>query len=157
MAPKPKTYRFDITPQTSVRATQGDRILFKIGKAKLRPQGLKRLLRLERYNNYKEDVSAIAKQKRFDFPYQGAHIKFYIPCPKSWSKKKKLQYHGSLHTSRPDVDNLTKAIFDSLFSEDKNIADVRISKFWVDFETGWIDIEVSKPDFPEIPRVLAVV
>ena len=50
---------------------------------------------------------------------------------------------------KPDVDNMCKAVFDSLFSEDKYISDVRITKFWVDFEDGWIDIEVTTPDFDE--------
>src|SRR5882762_3956877 len=112
-------HRFDITPQTSIRTTQGDRVFFRIPRATLYPEGLKRLLRIERYNAYKADLSALCKQKGFTFPYQGAHIRFYIPCPKSWSQKRKTQYHGKLHTGKPDVDNLTKAVFDSLFSEDK--------------------------------------
>ena len=157
MASKKKIYRLSITPQTHVRATQGDRIFFAIPRAKLRPAGLKRLLRLERYNRYKEDILALSKQKGFSFPFQGAHVRFYLPCPKSWSKKKKAHYHLKLHTSKPDVDNLCKALLDSLFTEDKGIADIRLTKFWADIESGWIDIEVSEPDFAEIRSEVAVV
>jgi len=142
-------YRLEITPQTHVRATQGDSIFFRIPRANLRPAGLKRLLRLERYNQYKQDLSALCKQKGFTFPHQGAHIRFYVPCPKSWSQKRKKAYHMKLHMGKPDVDNMCKAVLDSLFLEDKHVADLRITKFWVDFEDGWIDIEVSTPSFSE--------
>jgi hypothetical protein len=59
-----KVITFNINPETHVRATQGDRIYFKIPRDKLRPPGLKRLLRLEKYNNYKSSLSALAKSKK---------------------------------------------------------------------------------------------
>ena len=136
---------FEITPQTHVRATQGDRIFFKIPRDKLRPEGLKRLMRLERYNKYKIDLCAIAKSKRFTPPEQGGHLIFHIPIPKSWKKYKKESMHNKLHQSTPDWDNLAKAFFDSLLSEDKQIADVRVTKKWVNQENGWI--EFIKKDF----------
>lgn len=159
MSAKKLTYRLEISPQTHVRATQGDKVFFRIPRTNLRPEGLKRLLRLERYNQYKQDLSALSKQKGFTFPCQGAHVKFFVPVPRSWSKKKKAQYHLKLHLGKPDVDNMLKAVLDSLFSEDKHIADVRVTKFWVDFEAGWIDVEVSEPDFANVAQVglLAVV
>ena len=54
----------NITPQTHVRATQGDSIFFRIPREKLRPAGLSRLLRLEKYNKYKVDLCAEAKAKQ---------------------------------------------------------------------------------------------
>lgn len=136
-------YLLNITPQTHVRATQGDSIFFKIPRNKLRPSGLKRLLRLEKYNNYKVALLAEAKKNKFVFPEQGAHITFYIPCPKSWSQKKKRQYHNTLHQSKPDLDNLLKSFGDSLLSEDKYIAHIELTKRWVDFPVGWIEISVK--------------
>jgi len=136
---------FSINPQTHVRATQGDRIFFKIPRDKLRPEGLKRLMRLERYNQYKIDLSALAKAKKFVPPEQGGHLIFYIPVPKSWKKYKKEMMHNQLHQSTPDWDNLAKAFFDSLLSEDKQIADVRVTKKWINQEAGWI--EFIKNDF----------
>lgn len=138
---------FNITPQTHVRATQGDRIFFKIPRDKLRPAGLKRLMRLERYNQYKIDLSALAKSKKFVPPEQGGHLIFYIPVPKSWKKYKKETMHNQLHQSTPDWDNLAKAFFDSLLSEDKQIADVRVTKKWVNQETGWIEFIKNDFDF----------
>ena len=136
----------NITPQTHVRATQGDSIFFRIPREKLRPSGLSRLLRLEKYNQYKVDLLAESKAKSFVMPPQGASITFFIPVPVSWSKKKKKQHHGMLHQSKPDLDNLLKAFGDSLISEDKYIAHYgELSKRWVDFETGWIQIEITEP------------
>lgn len=143
-----KFHRFNLTPQTHVRATQGDRIFFRIPRDKLRPAGLKRLLRLERYNNYKIALGALAKEQHFVLPPQGAWVRFYIPLPRSWSQKKKDRYHGTLHQSTPDVDNLLKAAGDSLFSQDKHIAHIQVSKHWVDFPEGWIEVEISEPEFP---------
>ena len=148
--PAKKIVRFDITPQTNVRTVQGDRVYFRIPKNILRPAGLKRRNRIERYNDYKLSIAALAKEKRFDFPNQGAWVRFYIPVPRTWSKKKKKQYHGLLHMARPDIDNLCKAVFDSLFSEDKHIGHFQASKHWVYCETGWIEFEIVDPIYPEI-------
>jgi Holliday junction resolvase RusA-like endonuclease len=105
----------------------------------LKPSGLRRLLRLEKYNNYKIALLAEAKRNRFSIPASGLHVTFYLPTPKSWSKKKREQYHGLLCQSRPDIDNLIKSFCDSLTSEDKFIANIAASKRWVDFDSGWIE------------------
>lgn len=141
----PKKVVFNITPQTFVRATVGDRIFFKIPRDKLRPAGLKRLMRLERYNKYKIDLLALAKAQKFEMPEQGAHVTFYIPVSKSWRLHKKASMHMKLHQHTPDVDNLTKALFDSLMAEDKHIADIHITKRWVNLEYGWIEIIINTP------------
>ena len=141
-----RKYVFQITPQTHVRATQGDRVFFRIPRDKLRPAGLKRLLRLERYNKYKIDLSALAKAQKFVPPEQGGHIIFYIPVSKSWRKHKKEAMHLQLHCEKPDWDNLAKAFYDSLMFEDKGIADVRITKKWVNQEAGWIEFIVNSPE-----------
>jgi Holliday junction resolvase RusA-like endonuclease len=142
-----KKVTFNITPQTAVRATQGDRIFFRIPREKLRPEGLKRLLRLEKYNNYKVDLCALAKQKRFTPPEQGGHIIFHLPVPKSWKEYKKKEMHMKLHQSKPDWDNLSKAFFDGLMTEDKYIADVRVTKKWVNQPEGYIEFFVEMPKY----------
>jgi Holliday junction resolvase RusA-like endonuclease len=143
--------RINITPQTFVRSTQGDRIYFRIPRDKLRPTGLARLKRLERYNQYKIDLLALCKSKGFKLPSQGLCINYFIPVPKSWSEKKKRLYHGTLHQSTPDIDNLLKATFDSLVSEDKYIGHLgSIMKRWVNFPTGWIEFEIIEPVLKEI-------
>jgi len=151
-----KKYILHITPQTNVRATQGDRIFFRIPREKLYPAGLKRLLRLEKYNNYKVDLRAEAKRVGLVLPEQGASVKFFIPMPKSWRKFKRETMHFKLHQSKPDIDNCTKSLFDSLFDEDKKIAHIEVAKFWVDFPVGWIEVTISEPKYDalEIPKSL---
>lgn len=122
-----------------VRSTKGDAIFFRIPREKLRPAGLLRLKRLERYNNYKIELLAEAKKKGFTIPASGLCITFFLPMPKTWSKKKKNLHHGLLCQSRPDVDNLLKSFADSLLVEDKFIANITVTKRWVDFESGWIE------------------
>lgn len=142
-----------ITPQSHLRATKGDSIFFRIPREKIRPSGLKRLLRLEKYNNYKIELLAEAKKRGFELSPSGMSITFYIPCPKSWSQKKKTAHHGMLHQSRPDIDNLAKAFFDSIVSEDKFVANVTLTKRWVDFPLGWIECELKKISNRELIRL----
>lgn len=107
-------------------------------------------MRIERYNEYKLTLRALAKEKNFTLPSQGCWVRFYIPCPRSWSEKKKRHYHGKLHLQRVDLDNFLKACFDGLFDEDCHIGHIQASKHWVNFETGWIEFELFDPIFPEI-------
>lgn len=86
-----------------IRTNQGDRIFFRIPRDKLRPEGLRRLQRIERYNNYKVELLAEAKRKRFELPASGLSVTFFMPMPKTWSKKKKKAHHGLLCQSRPDI------------------------------------------------------
>lgn len=139
---------FNITPQTNVRATQGDRVFFRIPRERLRPDGLKRLLRLEKYNDYKSALSELARKKSFAIPEQGVHIIFYFPVPKSWTKSKKQEMHMKLHQSKPDIDNCIKALFDSLMKEDKYIADFRATKKWSNSDDGWIEFIIDIPTIP---------
>jgi len=144
----------NITPETNVRATQGDKIFFRIPREKLFKSGLARLKRLEKYNEYKINLRAEAMKKKFNLPEQGAFIKFFIPMPKTWRKFKRESMHFKLHKSKPDIDNLCKALFDGLFSEDKNISHFEAAKFWVDFPIGWIEITINEPKFEsmDIPQ-----
>jgi hypothetical protein len=58
------------------------------------------------------------------------HIVFVLEMPRSWSKSKRLAMEGQLHEQKPDRDNLEKALLDSVFGEDCNIADGRATKLW---------------------------
>lgn len=130
----------DITPLTNVRATQGDKVFFRIPREQLRPAGLKRLLRLEKYNDYKVSLLAEAKRNRFICPEQGAEVVFYLPVPKSWSNRKKKEKHLKLHSGKPDLDNMLKAFFDGLFTEDHHIGSIMVTKLWINDIKGKIEI-----------------
>lgn len=136
----------NITPQSHCRATKGDSIFFRIPRNNLRPDGLRRLERLEKYNNYKIALLAESKRRGFVIPPSGLNLTFYLPLPNSWSKKKKREYHGTLCQGRYDIDNMIKAFFDSLVSEDKFIANISATKRWVDFPDGWIECTVSESE-----------
>ena len=58
------------------------------------------------------------------------HVKFIIPMPKSWSKKKKLQMVATPMQQRPDADNLCKALMDALLKEDSQVWKLEIEKIW---------------------------
>ena len=60
------------------------------------------------------------------------YINFYLPMPKSWSKKKRLQKTLCPHDQKPDIDNLVKAYMDATMPEDKEVWDIRASKFWAE-------------------------
>ena len=130
-----------ITPQTHVRATQGDRILFRIPEERRSPASTKRVKRLIKYNDYKVSLLALAKQQRFKMPDEGAIIRFFIPMPRTWRKKQREVNEGKLHRQKPDIDNLLKAFLDSLFTEDKTVSHLgEVSKYWVSGEQGWIEV-----------------
>ncbi len=55
---------------------------------------------------------------------------FFIPMPKSWSKKKKKEMCLRPHKQRPDLDNLVKAINDAANKEDSHIYIISAEKYW---------------------------
>lgn len=148
---KDRSYKvvLSVTPKTHVRTTQGDKIFFRIPRENLRPAGLKRLIRIEKYNQYKIDLSAEAKRMKFSMHPQGMSITFFIPVPKSWTNKKKRLHHMQYHSSTPDLDNLMKAMQDSLLTDDRHLAHYELSKRWVNNETGWIEVYSFNPEPPE--------
>lgn len=66
----------------------------------------------------------------------------YIGFFKCYSKKKIEGLRGMPHLMRPDVDNLGKAIFDSLFTEDCGIWKIQGEKRWDDSAGARIDVEL---------------
>lgn len=107
---------YPITPVAKCRMTRRDKWLDppRPGVAK--------------YRAFKDQVRAAGVK----LPYFGAHVTFYIPMPRSWSKKKKKEVIGRPHVIRPDFDNLIKALSDAVYDEDCMIWDVRITKRWAD-------------------------
>lgn len=58
-------------------------------------------------------------------------MEFYIPMPKSWSKKKRAEFVGKPHTqNRLDIDNLCKAVMDALIKKDGCVHYLKAKKFW---------------------------
>ena len=63
-------------------------------------------------------------------PSAGSHIVFIMPMPASWSIKKRRAMDGQPHQQVSDLDNLLKALLDSLFKDDSHIYDIRATKLW---------------------------
>lgn len=139
-------FKFDIIPMGAVRMTTRGKWV--------KPDA-------QRYLSYKHDISWSAKQQnRLEVPLVNAvvipSITFYMPIPKDGrvtikndigkriSKKVKP---GDMHTSKPDVDNLVKGIFDCfngvVWRDDGQVCDIgRIKKVYGD-QPG-VEIEVSE-------------
>lgn len=164
--------RLFITPQTHTRTVKEERwmlspeitdeYLIEVGKKrvdKLKEAGkeskrsindyVNRRNQILRYFKYKRAVKEEALEQRFVLPEEGAWIKFYMPMPKSWSKKKRNEKCFTQHKSMPDADNLIKALFDSLFNDDSRISDYRATKFWYDAKEGFIEIETGSLPEPK--------
>ena len=106
---------YSITPCPKPRMTQSD-------KWKKRPAVM-------RYWAFKDEV----RLKMGGVELDGSCVVFFIPMPKSWSKKRRDATLGHPHRSRPDISNLLKALEDALYGEDSHIASYgSLTKVWSD-------------------------
>lgn len=70
-------------------------------------------------------------------------IVIFVHCriPKSYSKKKRQELEGKFCQTKPDTDNVLKALCDSLFSDDEKISIMHGYKYWAyDDEEPRIDV-----------------
>ena len=103
---------YKITPVGKPRMTRSD-------KWKKRPRVL-------RYWDFKDEVRRLG----ITIPESGSHIVFTLEMPKSWSRAKKELMDGKPHQTKPDKDNLEKALLDAIFEKDEHIWDSRVTKVW---------------------------
>ncbi|MGM8949042.1 RusA family crossover junction endodeoxyribonuclease [Enterobacter asburiae] len=103
---------YDVTPIGKPRMTRAD-------KWKTRPAVM-------HYRAFCDE----ARLRKIYLPESGAHITFVMPMPPSWSKKRREQFNGKPHQSKPDCDNMLKALMDALFDDDARVWDCRITKLW---------------------------
>jgi len=81
----------------------------------------------------------------FDGPV-AVSLMLYVTPPASWSQKKQRQaLAGEIYpTSKPDVDNVIKGIFDAMngivFADDKQVCDVHVAKRYA--ETAYAKVSV---------------
>jgi Holliday junction resolvase RusA-like endonuclease len=79
------------------------------------------------------------KQIGLNLPENGFRATFVIALPKGTPKRDRPKLIGKRHLKRPDIDNLLKALQDSVFSEDSHVWNVHAVKVWG--EKGQIIIE----------------
>lgn len=103
---------YPITPMGAPRMTRAD-------AWKKRPVVM-------RYRAFKDEV----KLRGVKFG-NGDKVVFVMPMPKSWSRKKKDLMEGTGCMSKPDVDNLLKALLDAIYGDDAHIWKIRgLEKVW---------------------------
>lgn len=107
---------YPITPVPAPRQTRAD--AYKTGR-QMRPE-------VARYRAYRDELQV----RRVQIPATFHHVVFVLAVPASWSAKEKLAQEGMPHTSRPDRDNLEKALLDGVYGEDAHVWDGRTTKLW---------------------------
>ena len=118
---------FNIVPMGAVRQTRAD-------AWRNRPCVL-------RYRSFKDSLREQAAPYYLPADPLIVTMKFYIPMPASWSKKKKAAMNGAYHRQKPDIDNLSKSVMDSLWEDDSMISKINATKLWS--EKGKVIMEVS--------------
>lgn len=110
-----------IEPMGAVRTTQRQKFMDE---------------RAQRYRTYKQHIALLARQT-IHLPSENpilADITFYMPFPSSWSGKKKERNNGLIHTSKPDIDNMVKGVFDSLnkiaWKDDNQVFEIHSKKMY---------------------------
>ena len=111
----PNEVRFNLRPIPKPRMTQSDRW-------KKRPI-------VERYYRFKDELNRQSSAMNFVFPFS-MELCFHLAMPKSWSVKKRNKYNGTYHQSKPDLDNLCKAVMDSMLTEDMQVYRINMTKYW---------------------------
>jgi Holliday junction resolvase RusA-like endonuclease len=80
-----------------------------------------------RYRRFKDQCRA----HRVELP-QPCKVVFHMPMPKSWPANTKLGMDGLPHCTKPDLDNLLKALCDAVLVDDARIWSVSAEKRWSD-------------------------
>lgn len=83
-----------------------------------------------RYRDYCDRIREAAPNRALTADVYDVDVLAFIAMPKSWSRKKQVHHWGLMHRTKPDWDNIGKAVCDALFKEDSGIAVGRVQKFW---------------------------
>jgi Holliday junction resolvase RusA-like endonuclease len=107
--------------------------------AKGKPVGKPRMTRRDkwqqracvlRYRDFCDRLRAVAPCNLNDFDCFAIKVVAYIAVKDSWSEKRKKCSNGTPHRSKPDADNILKAVGDALFKDDSGLWDVQCKKYW---------------------------
>lgn len=93
---------------------------------------------VNKYHAFSEKLRLLLRQEGFNTDVLNTAFRIDV-CAKiqvkpSWTKKKKLEHDGKIHQSKPDIDNIFKAVTDSMYygtkHNDSNIAQTFSDKYW---------------------------
>lgn len=110
-----KTYKIDIDPMAKPRMTRAD----KWQKRDC----------VMRYRVFADELRLKVKTSGFK-PREILTVRFGIKMPDSWSLGKCATFEEQPHQSKPDIDNLVKAIMDTLYKTDQHIHTLFACKRW---------------------------
>jgi len=119
-------YLFDVIPMGAVRMTKSD--TWKLDPNHPDPKKRQRKA-VTQYFKFKNILTEQAEKMQFKLQKTLDAI-YVIPMPQSWSEKKKKQMNGMPCMSKPDCDNITKAIKDTLKKEDSDVWYEFARKYW---------------------------
>lgn len=111
---KREFYIFDVIPMGAVRMTVSDK--WKTNPDHPDPRKRQRKS-VKEYFSFKTLLKSHANIMNFKL-YETIEAVYFIPMPDSWSKKKKELMNGMPHKTKPDTDNITKAVKDALLKDD---------------------------------------
>jgi Holliday junction resolvase RusA-like endonuclease len=114
-----KVYRLSVTPMGKPRMTKRDR-------------WAKRPV-VTRYFEFADTLRVAFSLHGLSGITPTYRVRFGIPMPKSWSKKKRAQMDGKPHQQKPDIDNLLKAFMDPL-GGDEHVWRIQAEKVWTSGE-----------------------
>ena len=92
-----------------------------------------------RYRSFKDDINLQANVAGYCLPNE-FKVTFGMPFPRSFGKVKRDKLVGTPHTQKPDVDNLLKALMDSLKDQDQDVWHVEARKVWA-YGDGFVLVE----------------
>ena len=119
-------------------------------KPKQRPQHGRGYTYTPKETREYEQMVGIYARMAIKQPLEGAirvKVDFYLPIPKSWPEgKKRLAEAGDIRpASKPDLDNLEKALFDGIngivWIDDAQVVEVHKAEWYGDPRT---DVEISE-------------
>ncbi|UYZ60144.1 RusA family crossover junction endodeoxyribonuclease [Hymenobacter latericus] len=84
-----------------------------------------------RYHALKDAIRAACATHGYTLG-EAVALRFEIPMPAGWSKRKKEEMRGKPHQQRPDWDNLAKGFCDAFNVEDSHVHTAHITKVWAD-------------------------
>jgi len=83
-----------------------------------------------KYRAYRDELKLKFRAAQFQLADQVEMI-FYLPMPKSWSKRRKKELDNKpARTSPKDTDNLAKAVLDAIFKDDRHVWRLVATKYW---------------------------
>lgn len=82
-----------------------------------------------RYRAFCDKLRQLFVTQKISLP-DAFQIRFTIEMPASWSKKKRTEMNGRPHQTKPDLDNMLKAVCDALREDDSPIHAWTATKVW---------------------------